>query len=86
MSEPRYTLHEAQTELRRRECAMSGHSWDVIESLRGGPVRIVCRCGASHPVGRDERDGGSTRADKIAERVDPEHPIDLDWLTRGSDR
>ena len=27
---------------------------------------------------------GSTRAHKIAERVDSEHPVDLEWLEKGS--
>lgn len=44
--EKRYTLEEARAEMARQECARHGHSWNVIQALTGGPMRIVCEsCG-----------------------------------------
>ena len=52
----RYTLEEARREFARRECANHGHSWNVIQSVGGGPMRIVCEsCGWSGAVEMGER-------------------------------
>lgn len=49
--EKRYTLAEAQLELNRKECAVFGHDWRVIEHGGGLPNGIVCqRCGISFKV------------------------------------
>ena len=49
------SLEEAQAELQRRECATYGHSWEVIEALAAGPVRVVCACGWSGAVTMGDR-------------------------------
>jgi hypothetical protein len=37
--------------VRRYECSMNGHSWDVVEQFGGPPVSIHCtHCGESHKV------------------------------------
>ena len=56
MAEPTYTLEEAERELAKRECAAHGHSWDVIENMAEGPLRIVCvQCGWSGDVTMGDR-------------------------------
>jgi len=52
MSEPRrYSLDEARRELARRECAMLGHDWAIVERLGGWPGSVICeRCAESHHV------------------------------------
>jgi RNA:NAD 2'-phosphotransferase (TPT1/KptA family) len=40
--EPRYTLEEAELELKRRECAMQGHSYDVQTLIgRNEPESVI---------------------------------------------
>jgi hypothetical protein len=36
-----YTLEELRAEFARRECLVTGHSWEVIAS-DAVPVRLVC--------------------------------------------
>lgn len=51
MSEQTYTLNEAQAELARRECAAHGHSFQIIQTGEGEPIKLWCdRCGRSWKV------------------------------------
>lgn len=56
MSEPRYTLAEARALLKKEECRLNGHDYDVQTNLMTGmPVGIRCNnCGdfwrVFHPV------------------------------------
>ncbi len=56
MTEQRYTLDEARTELARQECAADGHNYDVIssrsfENPAGTPVDVRCaRCKTHWPI------------------------------------
>lgn len=46
MSEPTYTLAEAQAVLARRECNRYGHEYAHISEFGGALIRIICdRCG-----------------------------------------
>lgn len=48
-----YTLAEAGEEIARRQCLLSGHSWQVIETSVQ-PITVICsRCGKSHQVVKD---------------------------------
>lgn len=54
--EPRYTLDEARRLLAERECAIHGHSWDVI-TRDGGPHSLICsNCGEARRVLQHEAD------------------------------
>jgi hypothetical protein len=57
MSEPTYTLAEAQRELARRQCATTGHEWNILSAYPGGPpVRITCAsCGWAGSIAMGER-------------------------------
>lgn len=50
----RYTLSEAAMEIKRRECAMNGHSYDVLQQVgQAGPTAVICtRCGKSWGIER----------------------------------
>lgn len=42
---------EMRAAVRREECRLGGHSYDVVEILDGVPVRLVCmRCGTAWDV------------------------------------
>lgn len=39
--------------VREHECSLSGHDWQVIESVGFGPVMVVCvRCGKNSGLRR----------------------------------
>jgi hypothetical protein len=50
--EKRYTLDEARVELRRQECLIEGHDYDVMRIYgRNEPAFVRCtRCGMSWDV------------------------------------
>lgn len=60
--EPRYTLAEARIELNRTECALHGHSYEILSAFdSGNPTQLLCsRCGRSWSVlsERQTRDTG----------------------------
>jgi hypothetical protein len=47
-----YTLKQAKQVLATQECAIHGHSWDIIEKqMEAIPVCILCsRCGVSFNI------------------------------------
>lgn len=49
-----YTLGEAAKELAVRQCAVNGHTWNIVEEEGRGPVFLTCAvCGTGLPVGMD---------------------------------
>jgi len=59
VSDPTYTLAEAQRELARLECVNHGHSWTIHENMTNGPLRISCdQCGWSGGVTMGPRPEG----------------------------
>lgn len=59
--EPKYTLEEARQVMARRECAMHGHDFDVLQKMGGEPYMVLCsRCGRSWQL-------AATLADMLAQ-------------------
>lgn len=55
MNDERYTLAEAEQELRRRRCATEGHFYDVlVVTGANAPEAIICtRCGETWAVAKE---------------------------------